>query len=121
MKTDKPVLIILGHVGVGKSVMAEAIVEILHKHPDCIVVNSIEEAKMLGVDLEPEKDMGIIINPSFKKFEENLIKSCVVEPMPQIKFTHNGEQVKSARNIRRENQRKQKNASLQCALSKSNY
>ncbi len=106
MNQDKPVLIISGHVGVG-SVMAAAIAEILHKHPDCIVVNSVEEAKLLGVGLEAEKERGVLINP-VKKFEENLIKSCVVEPIPQMKITRKGEQIKSARNIRREQKRKNK-------------
>jgi len=111
MKNDKPILIVagMGDSGIGKTVMANAIAEILHKHPDCIVVNSVEEAKLLGVDLEAEKERGILINPT-QKFEENLtITSCkVIEPMPQMKITHKGEQIKSPRNIRREQQRKNK-------------
>jgi deoxyadenosine/deoxycytidine kinase len=108
MSTKKPILIIAGHLGTGKTTMTEAISEIMHKHPECIVVNSLDEAKLLDVNLEDEKERGILINPT-KKFEENLITSCkMAEPMPQIKFTHNGEQIKSARNIRREKQRKNK-------------
>jgi len=111
MTNDKPILIVagMGDSGVGKAAMAESIAEILHKHPDCIVVNSLEEAKLLGVDLEPEKERGILIN-SVEKFEENLIeiKPYYSAPMPQMKITHKGEQIKSARNIRREQQRKNK-------------
>ncbi len=109
MTNDKPILIVagMGNSGVGKAVMAEAIAEILHKHPDCIVVNSAEEAKLLGVDLEPEKERGILINP-IEKFEESLIeiKTYHSAPIPQMKITHKGEQIKSARNIRREQKRK---------------
>lgn len=108
MKTDKPVLIIASHLGAGKTAIVEAVSLMRHHHPDLIVVDSSDEAKQIEVVLEAEKERGILINP-IKQFELSAMDfKNYHELQPQIKITHKGEQIKSARNIRREKDRKQK-------------
>ena len=112
MKTDKPVLIIASHIGAGCTGLRTSaellIASMKENHPDLVVVDNIDDARNLGVDLEPEKDRGILISP-IKKFELNAMDiKNYHEIQPEIKITHKGEQIKSARNIRREKERNQK-------------
>lgn len=113
MVKDKIVLVTIGCIDHGKTTMTETIASLKEEHPNLIVVHNPEDAKKLAFDLEPEKDRGIIINVPEKpfpveEFKQNAIQAKYHEFMPEIKITHKGEQVKSARNIRREKERKQK-------------
>lgn len=109
MVKDKIVLVTIGCIDHGKTTMTETIASLKEEHPNLIVVDNPEDAKKLPYDIE--LDRGVTINP-VQQFNQDAFPIKFHEFMPEIKITHKGEQVKSARNIRREKERKQKKCKI---------
>lgn len=95
----KPVIMLIGHIDHGKTTLANTVIDLLKaKHEDVVIITQ-EKAHEMGIDehtiSKADKVPFVITAPP--KFPE----------IPEYKFNAYGFTNKSARNIRREKERKQ--------------